>query len=193
VSRIEDYTRVLWQWNENLNLTRHTTYDLFVARDLLDSLRLAELLEPGETVLDVGTGGGVPGVILAIVRPDLEVALCESVAKRARAVDDMVGQLGLSVPVHAMRAEELLTSISFGTLVLRAVAPLPKMLNWFRGRFSSVGRLLIIKGPAWVEERGEARHRGLLAGLRLRVVSRYPIPGRDSESVILEIRPESSD
>ena len=64
-----------------INLTRHTTYERLVSRDLVDTLALAELLETLPGVLDVGTGGGVPGVLLAIVRPDVSVALADSIGK----------------------------------------------------------------------------------------------------------------
>src|ERR671919_480947 len=67
---LDRYCRLLWEWNEKLNLTRHTDYEKFVSRDLADSLELAKHLKPGEEVLDVGSGGGVPGIVLAIVRPD---------------------------------------------------------------------------------------------------------------------------
>ena len=70
---LDRYCTLLWDWNRKLNLTRHTDYQKFVARDLVDSLAFAEFLEQGERVLDVGTGGGVPGVVLAVVRPDLDV------------------------------------------------------------------------------------------------------------------------
>ena len=97
VELLDRYRRLLWEWNEKMNLTRHTTMEKFVTRDVVDSLQLAQLLEQGERVLDVGTGGGVPGVILAIVRPDLKVSLCESTQKKARAVEEMVAELGLPV------------------------------------------------------------------------------------------------
>jgi 16S rRNA (guanine527-N7)-methyltransferase len=67
------------------------------------------------------------------------------------------------------------------------VAKLRKLLEWFRPHWPSIGRLLLIKGPAWVEERGEARHYGLMHALSLRKLAAYPLPGTDSESVILQI------
>ena len=70
--KMEAYARLLWQWNEQLNLTRHTTWDLLVSRDLRDVVHLAPLLAAGEEVLDLGSGGGVPGIPLAILRPDLQ-------------------------------------------------------------------------------------------------------------------------
>ena len=99
---------MLWEWNDKLNLTRHTDYEKFVARDLVDSLAFSRFLEKGEKVMDVGSGGGVPGVVLAILRDDLEVTLSESVGKKARALADIVARLGLTAPVHHGRAEELL-------------------------------------------------------------------------------------
>lgn len=187
MAQLDRYCRLLWQWNEKINLTRHDSYEKFVSRDLVDSLAFAEFLQPGETVLDVGTGGGVPGVILAIVRPDLKVSLSESVGKKARAVAEMVSQLKLNVPVYSSRAEEILNDVPFNTLVIRAVARLEKLLRWFRPHWQHCDRLLILKGPGWVEERGEARHQGLLSKLALRKLTSYPLPGTDSESVLLQV------
>ena len=96
VALLDQYCQRLWEWNAKLNLTRHTDYGKFVSRDLVDSLEISRLLEPGQNVLDVGTGGGVPGIVLAILRPDLRISLCESVGKKARAVEDIVRGLGLT-------------------------------------------------------------------------------------------------
>lgn len=187
VEQLDGYRRRLWQWNERLNLTRHTTLEKFVTRDIVDSAQLAALLEPGERVLDVGTGGGVPGVILAILRPDLKVSLAESTAKKAKAVEAIVGELGLDVPVYACRAEEVLDVATFDALVARALAPLDKVLTWLGPHWDAFDRLLLIKGPTWVEERAEARHKGPLRGLELRKAAEYQTPGTGAESVILKI------
>ncbi len=191
VVMLDRYCRLLWSWNAKLNLTRHTDCERFVGRDLVDSLAFAEFLRPGERILDVGTGGGVPGVVLAVVRPDLSVSLCESVGKRARAVSDIVEKLGLDVPMFQRRIEGLLGQWTGDTLVVRAVARLEKMLTWLKPHWDSFNRLLIVKGPAWVEERGEARHKGLMRDLALRKLTTYPMPGTDSESVLLQICPKN--
>jgi len=188
VELLDRYCGLLWQWNAKINLTRHTDYEKFVARDLVDSLALAEFLQPGEKILDVGSGGGVPGVVLAIVRDDLDVWLCESVRKKARAVADIVGKLRLPVPVVCGRAEDVLVDQRFDTLVLRAVARLGKLLTWFGPHWSAFDRMLLVKGPGWVEQRGQARHHGLLRGLELRKLTSYPLPGTGSQSVLLQIR-----
>ena len=118
---------------------------------------LAQLLREKEEVLDVGSGGGVPGVLLAILRPDLDLSLCDSTQKKARVLTSIVAELGLKVPVHQCRAEHLLEDIRFDSLVARAVGPLWKILQWFEPHWASIGRLLLIKGPKWVDERAEAR------------------------------------
>lgn len=187
LQQLERYCQLLWDWNTRLNLTRHTDFDLFVSRDLLDTLQLASHLRADTDVLDVGTGGGVPGILLAILRPDLRVSLAESVGKKARAVDDIVGQLDLPVPVYAARAENLLEDFRFDTLVARAVGPLWKMMKWFEDHWASIGELLLIKGPGWIDERAEARHRGWTKQVALRKIASYPTPGRDQDSVILRL------
>jgi len=187
IAQLSRYCELLWEWNQKLNLTRHTDYDLFVGRDVIDSLALAELLQPDEDVLDLGTGGGVPGVLIAILRPDLQMSLCESVGKKAAAIDAIISELQLQVPVYHARGEDLLEDFRYSTIVARAVGPMSRVLRWLAPHWISIGRLLLIKGPRWVDERADARHRGLLQSLELRCVKRYPMPGTESESVILQI------
>jgi len=187
IDRLDRYRRLLWQWNEQLNLTRHTDVEKFVARDVLDSVQLAALLAADEQVLDFGTGGGVPGIPLAILRPDVRVSLCESVGKKARVVKQIAEELELPTPVHAVRVEQLLADERFDVLVARAVGPLWKVLKWLAPHGSRFDRLLLVKGPNWVAERGEARHRGLLKPLQLRRGAVYRDPVTQAESVILSL------
>ncbi|MCA9182391.1 MAG: 16S rRNA (guanine(527)-N(7))-methyltransferase RsmG [Planctomycetales bacterium] len=187
LGKLEDYCTALWEWNTKINLTRHTNYDLFARRDLLDSVKLAEQLSEDEEVLDVGTGGGVPGIPLAILRPDLTVSLCDSVAKKTKVVKDIVKRLELPVAVHATRVQDVLEDLRFNSLVTRAVGNISQLLGWLDEYWMGFDRLLAIKGPRWVEERGEARHRGLMAEIELRRIASYTMPGTESESVILQM------
>ena len=194
VRRLDEYRRLLWDWNAKLNLTRHTDYDKFVSRDVTDSLALAEFLRDGERVLDVGTGGGVPGVVLAILRPDLKIELCDSTGKKAMAVSEMLRELRLDIPVHHAKAEAVLENrgkgTRFTTLTIRAVSRLVQLLRMVGPYWTVFDRMLLVKGPKWPEERGEARHYNLMNKLALRCLKTYPTPVSDDEtvdSVILQL------
>lgn len=185
--KLEKYCAALWDWNTKINLTRHTTFDLFARRDLLDSVKLAEHLSEDEEVLDVGTGGGVPGIPLAILRPDLTVSLCDSVAKKSKVASAIVKELGLPVAVHAARVQDVLEDLRFNSLVTRAAGSISQLLSWLDEYWMSFDRVLAIKGPRWVEERAEARHRGLMNEVELRRIATYAMPETQSESVILQM------
>ncbi len=185
---LEMYCAALWEWNTKINLTRHTTYDLFARRDLLDTVKLAKHVGEGHEVLDIGTGGGVPGIVLAILRPDLTISLCDGVAKKAKVVGDIAKQLDLPVAVYASRAQDVLEDIRFHTLVTRAAGSISQLVTWVKDHWLSFDTLLAIKGPRWVAERKEARHVGLLNGVELRRVEAYKMPGTKSEAVILQFR-----
>lgn len=187
LAKLDQYCRALWSLNEQINLTRHTTYDLFARRDLLDTYHLATYLSQGEEVLDVGTGGGVPGIPLSILRPDLKVSLCDSVGKKARAVEQLVLKSKLPVYVYAARVQDVLEEQTFDTLVTRAAGSITQLCNWLNPHWHCFNRLLAIKGPKWVEERADARHRGVLHGIRLRRIHGYNMPGTKSESVLLQM------
>ena len=185
---VEKYVRALWDWNEKINLTRHTDFEKFVSRDLVDTIALTKHLPAEEEVLDVGTGGGVPGLLLAILRPDLTVHLSDSVLKKAKVVEAIARELKLAnVTVFSTRAEEQLKETRYDAVVSRAVGPLDKILTWFRPHWAYIGRLLLIKGPKWTEEHNEAKRLGLMKKLELRVASEHPLAGTESKSVILKI------
>lgn len=186
--KLKHYCQALWEINQDLNLTRHTTNELFVTRDLLDTVELSKLIPEGKEVLDVGSGGGVPGMVLAILRPDLKVSLTDSVGKKAAALGDIADAVGLSMEIYHCRAEELLEDFRYDFTVARAVGPLRKMGVWFADCWPAIGRLLAVKGPKWVEEKDEASELGLLEKVDLRVLSEYEVPGVDWKSVILQLK-----
>ena len=189
-AQLQHYVDLLWEINKTLNLTRHTDYDKFVSRDVIDSLALAGQLKPNEEILDMGSGGGVPGILIAILRPDARVTLCDSVGKKAHAMQQIVEGLGIEVPVYHNRAEEVLEDLSFDAVVCRAVAPMHKLLTWLDGHWLAAGRLLTIKGGRWVEEVKEARHYGSTKGLEIRNTYEYETPGNDHPSVIVKVWPK---
>ncbi len=181
------YAEALWTWNRSLNLTRHTDCEKFVIRDVLDTVQLSELIHAGEHVLDIGSGGGVPGLTLAIMRPDLNIALCESVGKKANALQHMVDTLQIEATVFPLRAEELLDASRFDVCTARAVGPLWKICRWLNHYWLEAGRLLATKGPRWTEEKQVAQEMGLLKKVHLKVAAEYRTPVIDAQNVIVKI------
>lgn len=190
IERLDRYCHQRAEWNQRLNLTRHLDPETFVVRDLIDTMQLSSQLTPDQRVLDVGTGGGVPGIPLAILRPDLKIALCESSKKKVLAVAAMLDDLKMKLPLHAERVEDVLTEHQFDVLVARAVGPLWRILKWLRPHWDAFDHLLLVKGPKWVDERAEARHKGYLKALELRCLASYQLPGHDGQSVVLGLWPK---
>lgn len=124
-------------------------------RHLLNCVVLQELVERGAHVLDVGSGAGLPGIPLAIARPDLRVTLVEPLLRRATFLQEVVDSLGLDVAVYRGRAEDRATQAAVGTadvVASRAVAPLAKLMGWCLPLARTGGRVLAIKGVSAAEE-----------------------------------------
>jgi 16S rRNA (guanine527-N7)-methyltransferase len=131
-------------------------------RHLLNCAGLTELLEPGETVADIGSGAGLPGIVLAVRREDIEVVLVEPLLRRATFLTEVVAELGLPhVSVRRARAEELGGKLTADVVTARAVAPLDRLLRWGLPLLRSGGRLLAMKG-----EQAEAELAAARPGLR---------------------------
>ena len=125
-------------------------------RHLLNSAALAPLIPTGARVVDVGSGAGLPGIPLALARPDLTVVLLEPLARRVTFLDECVDGLGLAnVTVVRGRAEEGPARRSLGgadVVTARAVAPLDKLAGWCLPLLRPGGRLLALKGSSAAEE-----------------------------------------
>lgn len=124
-------------------------------RHILNSAAVAELLHEGERVVDIGSGAGLPGIPLAIARPDLEVVLLEPLLRRSEFLGEVVNELGLAVEVVRGRAEEPAVRRRFGerdAAVSRAVAALDKLTKWSMPLLRPGGRMLAIKGARASEE-----------------------------------------
>ncbi len=124
-------------------------------RHLSNSAVVAEQLQPGERVVDIGSGAGLPGLPLAIARPDLKVVCVESMLRRAAFLAEAVGELGLEVDVVQGRAEERAVRGRVGgsdVAVSRAVAALDRLTRWSLPLLRPGGRMMAIKGKRALDE-----------------------------------------
>ncbi|MQA78276.1 MAG: 16S rRNA (guanine(527)-N(7))-methyltransferase RsmG [Streptosporangiales bacterium] len=122
-------------------------------RHLLNSATLADLVPHDSHVVDLGSGAGLPGLPLAIARPDLRVTLVEPMLRRSTFLDECVAALGLSgVEVRRARAEELVGRVTADVVTARAVARLATLLPWSIPLVRPGGRVLALKGATVVDE-----------------------------------------
>jgi 16S rRNA (guanine527-N7)-methyltransferase len=144
-------------------------------RHLLNSAVVGELLDRGERIVDIGSGAGLPGIPLAIARPDLEITLLEPLLRRSEFLNEVVGELGLAIRVVRGRAEERWVRDEFGgrdAAVSRAVAALDKLTKWSMPLLRPGGRMIALKGERAPDEVRE--HRRVMAAsgaLDVRVVA----------------------
>ncbi len=151
-------------WNAKINVISRKDIDNLYIHHVLHSLAIAKLIKfpSGSRVLDVGTGGGFPGIPLAILFPDVSFYLCDSTLKKIKVVKEVSASLGLlNVQAAQIRAEEVNEKFDF--VVSRAVAELKKFLPWVwknidRGEIGGVKKgILYLKGGELLDEISEAQ------------------------------------
>jgi len=194
----EAFYQEMIQANQTMNLTRVTDHDEFESKHLQDSMALLNVLpdQAGMKLLDVGTGGGVPGLPLWLVRPHWEFTLLDSVGKKIRAVEQMAQHLKnqfpeqLSTLPHCLqgRAEVLGRDKAhreqYDAVVCRAVATLPVLLEYCLPLLKRGGVFVAMKGPSYAEELEEINVVAGILGGRLAKVCHYTLPP-DLERVLL--------
>ena len=146
-------------WNEQINVISRKDIDNFQERHVLHSLGIAKVLafQPGTTILDVGTGGGFPGIPLAILFPNCQFTLVDSIGKKIKVVNEVATALGLEnvKGIHA-RAEDIPQKFDF--IVSRAVTAMPVFLTWIDKKFKKENKndlpngILYLKGGDLIEE-----------------------------------------
>jgi 16S rRNA (guanine527-N7)-methyltransferase len=165
------------------------------ARHLLNCAAVAELIPVGSSVLDVGSGAGLPGIVLAVARPDLSVGLVEPLARRTAFLTEAVAALGLdrSVTVIRARAEDSIVAsaglvpIPGDIVTARAVAPLDRLAKWCLPLTALGGRLLALKGSSAADEVAEYRDAVGQLGGSLPTVRRCGVGVIDPPTTVVEI------
>ena len=177
--RFELYMNGVLEWNEKINLTAITEEDDFVEKHYIDSLKLAKLglLKPGNRVMDLGTGGGFPGVPLAIVYPQTDFILADSLNKRLKVIDELCEEIGISnvSTVHG-RAEDLGHNQeyreTFDCCVSRAVANLSTLCEYCLPMVKPGGYFVAYKtGTAEEEIKNAEKAIKILGGGKAEIIS----------------------
>ena len=152
------------KWNDQINVVSRKDFEFFYERHVLHSLGIAKIIrfQPETSVLDVGTGGGFPGIPLAIMFPETDFLLVDSIGKKIKVVNAVQEELGLmNVRAEHRRAEEVKEKFDF--VISRAVTRMNEFLPWVQGKFKSKGRngypngIFYLKGGDLTEELKEVK------------------------------------
>jgi len=159
LKQFEKISEVYKDWNQKINVVSRKDIDEIYIRHVLHSMGIARIQPflPGSKVLDVGTGGGFPGIPLAILFPETEFTLVDSIGKKIKVVEEVVEELGLqNVKAINDRVENI--SGEFDFIVSRAVAVMPSFVHWVKGKISKYSLherkngILYLKGGDLSEE-----------------------------------------
>jgi 16S rRNA (guanine527-N7)-methyltransferase len=162
LSRFGQLYEVYQHWNNQINVISRKDFDLLYERHVLHSLGIAKIIQfkEGTKILDVGTGGGFPGIPLAIMFPQCDFLLVDSIGKKIKVVNEVAGALNLkNVAGRQQRAEEIKEKFHF--VVSRAVTEFPEFYKWIKDKFLKESfndlpnGILYLKGGDLKEEFGK--------------------------------------
>ena len=184
-TRLLAYLALLDKWNRVYNLTAVREPERMVSHHLLDSLAAVPHFS-GPTVLDVGSGGGLPGIPLAIARPDLQVTLIDSVAKKTAFLLQAKAELGLAnLTVATGRVEDFRSETGFDSITSRAFSDLKEFVTLTRPHLKPGGRWLAMKGLYPNEEIAM-----LPADVKVSADHALHVPGLDASRHLIVLEPD---
>ena len=159
IKQFQDLQKLYEDWNSKINVISRKDIDELYTRHVLHSLGIVKVLEfkPGSRIMDVGTGGGFPGIPLAIMHPEVDFYLIDVIAKKIKVVNEVATALGLkNVKAEQKRAE--LVKDNFDFIVSRAVTNMPDFVEWVSDRVKKESKhelkngILYLKGGDLTEE-----------------------------------------
>ena len=186
--KIEQFISLFEAENHKLNLCKFGSRQEFRSRHVMDSCESSQFLRGAKKVLDLGTGGGLPGLVLAVLHTDIEFTLIDSISKKCDAVRELAEKLKLTnVKVICGRAEELGHDLRerFDVVIARALAPLPTLLEFAAGFSRRGGCFLAYKGPKYQDELPVSKHAMEVLNLDLEKIHHYKLPDDEIDRVIL--------
>ncbi|HYD95087.1 MAG TPA: 16S rRNA (guanine(527)-N(7))-methyltransferase RsmG [Noviherbaspirillum sp.] len=177
LGKLMDYLALLSKWNAVYNLTALRDPAQMVTHHLLDSLAVVPAFAGARHVLDVGAGGGLPGIVLAIACPATRVSLIDTVHKKTAFLTQVKAELALTnVTVHTGRVEQLQVRQKFDVITSRAFAELNDFVTWSSHLLEPGGHFIALKGVMPTHEIAR-----LPAGWKVLKVESLTVPGLDAE------------
>lgn len=154
--RLDEFAALLINWNRRINLVGSSDRGELERRHIVDCVQVAGLIGEGATVADLGSGAGLPGLIVAICRPDLHVTCLESDTRKAIFLREAIRILALDAEVLNARIETV-PPLGASVVTARGLAPLPRLLGYVARHLAADGTAILMKGRKWKEELERAR------------------------------------
>ncbi|WP_010392103.1 MULTISPECIES: 16S rRNA (guanine(527)-N(7))-methyltransferase RsmG [Paracoccus] len=156
--QLAGYAALLRKWNPAINLIAPSTVDQIESRHIADCTHLAEVSVGAQGKwADLGSGGGLPAVVLAIARPDLNVTMVESDQRKASFLRTAIRELSLKNAQVISQRIEVLDRLEAAHVSARALAPLPRLMSYVERHLETDGTAWLMKGRNWQAEVSEAR------------------------------------
>jgi len=176
-----DYLTLLHKWNHVYNLTSVRDPVQMLTLHLLDSLAAVPAFVGASNVLDVGAGGGLPGIVLAIARQDMKVSMIDTVHKKTAFLTQVKVELGLAnVTVYTKKVQDLQVKQPFDVITSRAFADLSDFIEWSGHLLAPGGRFIALKGTAPQDERERLQER-LQGDWKVQDLQPLRVPGLEAE------------
>ena len=153
IEKLEIYLATLKKWNKVYNLTAINEDSEIIVKHFLDSLSVNQYIQNSERILDVGTGAGFPGLILALFNPEKSFVLVDGVSKKISFLQEMIGKLNLKnvIAVHT-KVEQYNVAEQFDIIISRAFADIKKMTKLTSHLIKDGGKFIAMKGPDVMSE-----------------------------------------
>ncbi len=178
------YLALLSKWNSVYNLTSIRDPKEMVKQHVLDSLSAAPAFKDAKNVLDVGAGGGLPGMILAITYPAIRISMIDTISKKTAFLTQAKTELGLkNVTVHTGRVEALAVKEKFDVITSRAFSELCNFINWSGHLLAEGGQFIAMKGVAPDQEIER-----MPEGWQVQSLQPLSVPGMDAERHLVFIK-----
>ena len=191
--KLEKYFYLLTEWNAHMDLVAEAQAEELLDRHFMDSLTVLKtgLLDGARTLIDVGTGAGFPGMVLALACPEIRVTLLDSQQKRLNFLETVRKETGANADLIHARAEEGARKPElreqFDIATARAVAPLNVLCEYLLPYTAPGGKMICWKGPAVREEMEAGRRAAFLLGGKLEEPVSAPLFGRDWQHLLLPV------
>jgi 16S rRNA (guanine527-N7)-methyltransferase len=188
MNKYQKYYELLEKWNRQINLISVPNFDVFIKKHIEDSKKLAHLLKKVDSVLDIGTGAGLPGIVIKIEKPDIEVVLIEATRKKVSFCEEVVRRLDLKgIDVVWGRAEDegIIKGLgAFDATVTRATWNLPEYLKISNSYLKNGKFSYAMKGSRWREELSQAEAKLKSLGFEYIAVEEYALEDGETRAIL---------